>query len=219
MTDREHRDRPKDGRGRFTRSLEAARKRDRAVELRAKGWTYAAIAAETGYAHASAAMKAVNTALSEIPQASCEELIAAETARLEEIDATLSAIIAQPPVRTTSIGRTQWDVRTCTCPVKGRTDRDHDPDCQVQPVLDMGIVVQAAKARVTVGESLRRMRGADKAPQATRGEIERQYAEGMAAATAKRQAELAELDELRALAAAIPQPGDDDITEGEVVDP
>lgn len=209
----------KDGRGRFARSLETARKRDRAVELRAKGWTYAAIAAETGYAHASAAMRAINTALSAIPQASCEELIAQETARLEEIDATLAAIVERPPIRTTSIGRTQFDVRTCTCPTRARTDRDHDPDCQVQPVLDMGIVVQAAKARIAVGESLRRMRGADKPPQPPRDEIARQYAAAMAAATAKRDEELAELNGLRALAAAIPRAGDDDITEGEVVDP
>lgn len=200
ITDREHRERPKDGRGRFTRSLEAARKRDRAVELRAKGWTYSAIAAETGYAHASAALKAVNTALSEIPQASCEELIAQETARLEEMDAKLAEIIASPPVQHSAIGKV----------VVGLDG---------EPVRNMTVVIQALKERRMVGESLRRMRGADKAPQPGRDEIDRQYQAAMAAATAKRAAEVAELNGYRALAAATPQPDDRIVVTAEVIDP
>jgi hypothetical protein len=200
MPDREHPERPKDGHGRFTRSLEAARKRDQAVELRARGWTYAAIAAEVGYAHASAAMKAVNTALSEIPQASCEELIRQETARLEEMDAKLAEIIATPPVQHSAIGKV----------VVGLDG---------EPVRNMTIVIQALKERRMVGESLRRMRGADKAPQPAHGEIGRQYQAAMDAARAKRAAELAELDGYRALAAATPQPGDRTVVDAEIVTP
>ena len=52
-------------------------------------------------------------------------------------NAVLETIIsAGAPIKTTSIGRTQWDPRTCTCGVKGRTDRDHEPDCTVEPVVD-----------------------------------------------------------------------------------
>ena len=200
MTDREHRERLKDGRGRFTRSLDAARKRDRAVELRAKGWTYAAIAAEIGYAHASAAMKAVNTALSEIPQASCEELIQAETARLEEMDAKLAEIIANPPVQHSAIGKVVLDLNG-------------------EPVRNMTVVIQALKERRMVGESLRKMRGADKAPQPARDEIERQYQAAMDAARTKRAAELAEIDGYRALAAAAPREDDRVVVTAEVVDP
>jgi hypothetical protein len=151
----------RNGRGRYTLSPDTARRRDRAVQLRAEGWTYARIAEEVGYASAASALKAINAALAAIPQQSCEELVRSETARLEAIDAVLSEILARPPVKTTSIGRTQWDVRTCSCPTKARTDRDHDPDCQVQPVLAMEVVIAAAKERRQVGESLRRMRGAD----------------------------------------------------------
>ena len=124
------------GNGKFTRSAEAARKRDRAVQLRAQGWTYQAIAEETGYANRASAQKAINAALAAIPQASCEELIRQEEERLAEMDERLAQLIRTGAIKTTSIGRTQWDVRTCTCPTKGRTDRDHDSGCQVQPVLD-----------------------------------------------------------------------------------
>jgi hypothetical protein len=198
MTDREHRERPKDGHGRFTRSLDAARKRDRAVELRAKGWTFAAIAADVGYSHAAAAQKAVNTALSQIPQASCEELIRAETARLEEMDAKLAEIIADPPVQHSAIGKVVLGI-------------------DGEPVRNMTVVIAALKERRMVGESLRRMRGADKGPQATQSEIERQYQAAMDAARAKRAAELAELDGYRALAAATPQPGDRTVVDAEIV--
>lgn len=200
MTDREHRERPKDGHGRFTRSLEAARKRDHAVELRAKGWTYAAIAAEVGYSHAAAAQKAVNTALSEIPQASCEQLIRQETARLEEMDAKLAEIIGDPPVQHSAIGKVVLGL-------------------DGEPVRNMAIVISALKERRQVGESLRRMRGADKPSQPDRDEITRQYEAVMATARAKRAAELAEIDGLRAIAAATPRPEDDDITDAEVIDP
>lgn len=200
MPDREHPERLKDGRGRFTRSLDAARKRDDAVELRARGWTYAAIAAEVGYNHASAALKAVNTALSEIPQASCEELIRQETARLEEMDAKLAEIIATPPVQHSAIGKV----------VVGLDG---------EPVRNVTVVIQALRERRMVGESLRRMRGADKAPQATGSEIERQYQAAMETVRAKRAAELAEISGYRAIAATTPQPGDRTVVDAEVIDP
>ena len=77
------------------------------------------------------------------------------------MDARLAQIIATPPVKTTSIGRTQWDPRTCTCGVGGATNREHDADCEVAPVLDENTVIQAIKERRMVGESLRRLTGAD----------------------------------------------------------
>ena len=152
------------GNGKFTRSPDAARKRDRAVELRAQGWTYQAIAEEIGYASRASAQKAINAALAAIPQASCEQLIRQEEERLAEMDARLSRLIETGAVKTTSIGRTQFDVRTCTCPTKARTDRDHDEDCQVEPVLDEHLIISAIKERRAIGESLRKLRGAD-APQ------------------------------------------------------
>jgi hypothetical protein len=156
----------RNGRGKFTLSPDTARRRDRAVQLRAQGWTYARIAEEVGYASAASALKAINAALAAIPQSSCEELVRQEEAKLDELDSRLAAIASSPPVRTTSIGRTQWDVRTCTCSVKAATNRDHEPGCEVQPVLDMSVVIAAMKERRQVGESLRKMRGADRPPPA-----------------------------------------------------
>lgn len=58
---------------------------------------------------------------------------------LEEI------IKAGAVIRSTSIGRVMYDPRTCTCTVKGRTDRDHAEDCAVEPVVDSGPVVAALR--------------------------------------------------------------------------
>ena len=124
------------------------------MQLRAQGSTYQAIAEETGYANRASAQKAINAALAAIPQASCEELIRQEEERLAEMDERLAQLIRTGAIKTTSIGRTQWDVRTCTCPTKGRTDRDHDSGCQVQPVLDEHLIISAIKERRALGESL-----------------------------------------------------------------
>lgn len=113
-----------------------------------------------------------------MPQQSVDDLVAQETVRLEECDQRLADLIACPPIKTTSIGRTQFDVRTCTCPVKARTDRDHAPDCQVQPVLDQGVVIAAIRERRLVGESLRRLRGADK-PALPDPEVDGQVADAL----------------------------------------
>jgi hypothetical protein len=164
----------KDGRGRYTLSPDAARRRDRAVQLRAQGWTYARIAEETGYASAASALKAINAALAAIPQASCEELIRQEEAKLEEIDSRLAAIAADPPIQHSAIGKPVIDPRSG------------------EPVRNMSVAIAAMKERRMVGESLRRMRGADKPPAAVfdaeqlrqMDEITRERARRIAAGTA-----------------------------------
>lgn len=61
-------------------------------------------------------------------------------------NAVLNEIVnAGPVIRSTSIGRVMYDPRTCTCTVKGRTDRDHAEDCTVEPVVDSGPVVAALR--------------------------------------------------------------------------
>lgn len=73
----------------------------------------------------------------------------------------LEKIVRNPPVKTTSIGRTQFDVRSCTCPTRARTDRDHDEDCQVVPVLDMATVTAAIRTQLQVEAQFRQMFGVD----------------------------------------------------------
>lgn len=139
-------------------------KRAKVVELRSLGWTWDRIAAEAGYSNGSAASKAWRAAIRQRPDQTVDEVRSQERTRLEAMDSRLSDIIARPPIKTTSIGRTQYDVRTCTCTVKGRTDEPHEPGCQVQPVLDETAVIAAIKERRQIGESLRRLTGADAAP-------------------------------------------------------
>jgi hypothetical protein len=134
----------RNGRGRYTLSPDTARRRDRAVQLRAEGWTYARIAQEVGYASAASALKAINAALAAIPQASCEELIRQEEAKLNELDSRLAAIAADPPIQHSAIGKPVIDPRSG------------------EPVRNMSVAIAAMKERRMVGESLRRMRGADK---------------------------------------------------------
>ena len=136
-------------------------RRAEVVQLRGQGKTWDEIARLTGYSNGSAASKAWKRAIQQHPDQTVDEVRRQEKTRLEQIDATFSQVIARPPIKTTSIGRTQWDVRTCTCPVKAATNRDHDPDCEVQPVLDVGALISAANGRIKAGESLRRLVGAD----------------------------------------------------------
>jgi hypothetical protein len=142
--------------------LTAAEKRQKVVDARAAGNTWSRCAELSGYSSAESAMRAFNQACAMMPQQSLDELIAGETARLESCDQVLADIIVSPPIKTTSIGRTQYDVRTCTCDTKASTTKDHAPDCTVQPVLDQHAVISAVKERRLCGESLRRLRGADR---------------------------------------------------------
>jgi hypothetical protein len=136
-------------------------RRAEVVRLRAEGKTWDEIARLTGFANGSSASKAWKTAIQQRPDLTVDEIRRNERERLEHMDSVLAAITTNVPVKTTSIGRTQWDPRTCSCPTRARTDRDHDPDCTVEPVLDVGQVTAAVRARLALGESYRRLVGAD----------------------------------------------------------
>lgn len=139
-------------------------KRARVVALRAEGKTWDEIAAAVGYSNGSAASKAWKAAIQQRPDQTVDEVRRQEKTRLEQMDSVMSGIIASPPIRATSIGRVMWDPRSCTCGVRGDTKRDHADDCGVQPVLDAGAVIRASSERRALGESLRKLVGAD-APQ------------------------------------------------------
>ena len=136
-------------------------RRAEVVRLRAQGRTWDQIARETGYASASSASKAWHAAIKQHPDQTVDAIRAQEKTRIEQMDSVMAGIIANPPIRATSIGRVMWDPRTCTCGVRGDTKRDHAEDCQVQPVLDAAAVIRASAERRQVGESLRRLTSAD----------------------------------------------------------
>lgn len=139
-------------------------KRAQVVELRAQGRTWDQIAAATGYSNGSAASKAWRAAIQQRPDQTVDEIRRAERERLDQMDSRLSDIISSPPIKTTAIGRVQWDPRTCTCGVKGDTKRDHADSCDVLPVLDEALIVAAVRERRAIGESVRRLVGADAPP-------------------------------------------------------
>jgi len=138
-------------------------KRAHVVELRGRGLTWDQIAAQTGYSNGSAASKAWRAAIKQHPDQTVDEIRAQERTRLEAMDSRLNDIISSPPIKSTSIGRVMWDPRTCTCGVRGDTKREHAEDCPVEPVLDQSAVVRAIAERRQVGESLRKLTGADTA--------------------------------------------------------
>ena len=163
------------------------------VELRAQGRTWDQIAAATGYSNGSAASKAWRKAIMQRPDQTVDDIRLQEKARLEQMDSRLSDIISSPPIKTTSIGRTQWDPRTCTCGVRADTKREHADGCPVQPVLDENAVIAAIKERRMIGESLRKLTGAD-APPAVDGFTEQQiYALARVEALKAHRAEFAPL--------------------------
>jgi hypothetical protein len=215
-------------------------RRAQVVQLRSEGKTWDEIAQLTGFSNGSAASKAWRAAIQQRPDLTVDEIRRNERERLEQMDSRLSAIIATAPVKTTSIGRTQWDVRTCTCDVRADTKREHEPGCHVQPVLDEHAVIAAIKERRMVGESLRKLTGADAPPAMPPGLNEDQVRlmaevivarrdRGLAAALPSllggysdlppEQQARADLERHRIqLAAATPQADDDVVAQGEIVD-
>jgi hypothetical protein len=73
----------RDGRGRYTRSLESAERDAEAARLHAQGWTYKAIAAELQMGDKSTAIRAVQRAVRAVVQGPATEVLKLHTARLE----------------------------------------------------------------------------------------------------------------------------------------
>jgi hypothetical protein len=123
-------------------------KRAEVVRLRGQGLSWDQVAERTGYANGSGALKAWRRAIAQKPDLAVSEIRAAERERLEEMDATLAKIISSPPAKTTAIGKTVTD-----------------PDTG-EIVRDMSVVVASLRERRMVGESYRRLTGADATPAA-----------------------------------------------------
>jgi hypothetical protein len=123
-------------------------RRGEVVRLRAQGLTWDQVAERTGFANGSGALKAWRRAIAQKPDLAVTEVRTQERERLEEMDATLAKIISSPPAKTTAIGKTVTD------PDTGET------------VRDMSVVVAALRERRQVGESYRRLTGADATPAA-----------------------------------------------------
>jgi hypothetical protein len=73
----------RDGKGRYTRSLETAERDAQAARLHAQGWTYQAIADHLHLGHKSSAIRAVQRAVREAVQGPGEEVLKLHINRLE----------------------------------------------------------------------------------------------------------------------------------------
>lgn len=100
---------PRDGGGRFTRSLEGAERDAEAAQLRSRGLTLKQIAAELGYAGPSGACKAVQRALAAVPFAAVDTLRRLQLAAIDyAIRAVFEVIDAEHP-RVTQAGKVVRD--------------------------------------------------------------------------------------------------------------
>ena len=132
--------------------------RDQQIAAKARlGQTHEAIAREHGLTRARVS-QIVAAASPRSQEEVQRQLIAA---RLRSRWDELEKIVKNPPIKTTSIGRTQFDPRTCTCGTGAATGQEHDPGCQVQPVLDMGTVSNAIKVQLSIEAQYRQMFGVD----------------------------------------------------------
>lgn len=132
--------------------------RDQQITAKARlGQTHEAIAQEHGLTRARVS-QIVAAANPRSPEETERHLIAE---RLRSRWDELEKIVKQPPIKTTSIGRTQFDPRTCTCGVGAATSRDHADDCEVAPVLDMTTVTGAIKLQLAIEAQYRQMFGVD----------------------------------------------------------
>jgi hypothetical protein len=125
----------------------------KAATLEAEGWTYAAIAAELGYADKATAKRACDTVKDELRRD--ERWASARQARLLELDelrAALWQVVKDPPPLVDRLGRVV-----------------HDDDGQVVP--DVTAMTNAAGAIIRASERTSRLQGLD-APRKTQMSVD-----------------------------------------------
>lgn len=213
--------------------ITAADRKAAAVELRARGYTFQRIADELGYANASSASKAYHAALRARPAQNVDMIRDQESARLEWLWRKTAAIVEDPGPRSSAIGKI-----VVYPPGHERAGA---------PVPDSSTALRAATEYRHQSESLRKLYAADRAPalpplpeedlirMAEIRVAQRQLAQQVPAVTrpplpadygalSPEQQMRAALARERAhrdtMLAAItsPQPGDDEVTEAELVD-
>lgn len=136
------------------------------------------------------------------------QIRAKEAATLERLSKDAEKVIASPPEMHSAIGKIILD-------------------SQGHPVLNEGVRIAAIRERRLLSESYRRLTGADLAAAGRMGEDEARAAAqaSLAQLRAHREAEIADLKQREAdvtrrerALAAVPQPGDDQVIDAEIVD-
>jgi hypothetical protein len=187
-------------------------KRAKVVELRSRGLTWEAIAAAVGYSGPSAASKAWYAAIRQRPDMTVDQVREDGKARLEYVTAKAAEQIENPGPRVSAIGKLA--VWPAGHPKAGQIVEDESVRSRAMDTY-----------RKSVADYVK-LCGAYPETGLSKEEADRQYETYMTPIRAQRAAEASEVTELRAelsryraLTAFIPQAGDDDITDAEVVDP
>lgn len=127
-------DRPRSGKGRFIRTPESAKRDADAADLRAQGWTYAAIATELGYHDKSDARTGIQRALREIVEEPATRLRTLELSRLDAMYEAAMAVLERRHV-TVSHGKIVY-----------QGDEPLIDDAPVLQAIDRLLKIQARRA-------------------------------------------------------------------------
>ncbi|MEV3857737.1 hypothetical protein AB0J38_25855 [Streptomyces sp. NPDC050095] len=136
--------RQRNGRGAFERSMDTVRRDARAAELRAQGLTYAQIGEQLG-TDKGTAWRAVQNAKADVARPAVEALIAAESGQLDDLYVMALEIIERNHVTVSH----------------GKVVTMADESGKEVPLLDDGPRLQAIQTALRVRESYRKLHGLD----------------------------------------------------------
>ncbi len=161
----------------------------RAVELRAKGWNFQAIAGELGFADASGASKAYHRALQRRPAQNVDQLREQEAERLEYMWRKTAEVIESPPYAFSSIAKTIPDPDYPVDP------KDKHVSLAGKYIKDESVKLRAIESYRKLSESFRKLTGIDIGAAAEitpelRGELAEALAECRRASVRSRELEL-----------------------------
>ena len=145
-------ERPRSRMGRFTRTIQSARRDAEAAEYYGEhpGMTYDELAERFGFSHRSDAKKAVQRAIADVARPAVTKLIAAESDELDILYSEALAILERNHV-TVSHGK----VITARNEETGKDE----------PLLDDGPKLAAIQAALRIRESYRKLHGLDQPAQ------------------------------------------------------
>jgi hypothetical protein len=139
-------DRPRDGNGRYYRTVEDAERDERAARLRADGWTFARIAEELGYDSRATAHHAVQRVLKETVREAGEDLRSLELERLDKLYRSAMGVLERQHVTVSH----------------GKIIQAPDPDTgEETPLIDDAPVLNAIDRLLRIQERRARLLGLD----------------------------------------------------------
>jgi hypothetical protein len=161
----------RDGKGRFSRTVDTARRDAQAASLRAKGRTYDAIAAELGFSGRAKAYEAIQRAYADIPYEGAEEARRLDLERVDRLIEHAWAVLERdhPTVSQGRVVRHFTGVERDEDGIE-RLDMDGKPIPVFEDILDDGPALAAIREVRGLLERRARMTGYD-APARSRVEF------------------------------------------------